>query len=96
MTTKSEEANEKTSSNAEPVSIKFLCFDFSHLSRNFQFLILTFLTFVFYILYGYMAELMYKLPGFGDHPWFLTLVQFSFYTFFAYIETRARNKTERT
>jgi len=96
MASKPDVPNVKSTANSEPVTIKFLCFDFSHLSRNYQFLILSFLTFFFYILYGYMIELMYKLPGFSDHPWFLTLWQFSFYTIFAYIETRARRKIERT
>lgn len=76
-------------------SIDILCFDISRLSRTWQFLILTFTTFTFYLLYGYIQELLYKLPRFGDYAWYLTLVQFFFYTCFGSIEMHIRNDLKR-
>jgi adenosine 3'-phospho 5'-phosphosulfate transporter B3 len=75
--------------------IDFLCFDLGTLSRTRQFISLTTLTFVFFVLYGYLYELLFRLPGFGDFSWFLCLVQFSFYTLFAFIESVVRNERQR-
>jgi adenosine 3'-phospho 5'-phosphosulfate transporter B3 len=77
----------------EPINI--LCFDISKLSRTWQFLILTFATFVFYLLYGYVQELMYKLEDFNKYAWYLTLVQFLFYTLFGFTESKIRNDFNR-
>ena len=81
------------SGNLEPINI--LCFNIAKLSRTWQFLILTFATFAFYLLYGYVQELMYKLPGFNNYAWYLTLVQFLFYTIFGSVESKIRNELKR-
>lgn len=75
--------------------IYLLWFDLTNLTRTYQFLILSSATFVFYLLYGYMQELMYKLPKFGEFPLYLTLIQFFFYSSFGYIENKVRNRSER-
>jgi hypothetical protein len=81
------------SGNTEAINI--LCFDISKLKRSWQFIILTTATFVFYLLYGYIQELMYKLPKFNQFSWYLTLVQFFLYTVFGAIETSVRRETKR-
>ncbi|XP_070195656.1 adenosine 3'-phospho 5'-phosphosulfate transporter 2-like isoform X2 [Littorina saxatilis] len=80
----------KTSShNANRVSnhgVHMLCFDLHHLSRTWQFVILTIATFAFYLVYGYMQELIFRLEGFKPFGWYLTLLQFAFYSVFAFGE----------
>lgn len=75
--------------------IDFLCFDLAQFNRTLQFLILTGLTFIFFLLYGFLQELIYELPGFEEFPWYLTLVQFFLYACFAYTERRIRNDHPR-
>lgn len=85
----------KNKQQDQPANIQLLCFDLNNCKRSTQFLLLTAATFLFYLLYGYMQELMYKLEGFGKYAWYLTLIQFLFYTCFGYVETRIRNNLER-
>ncbi|KAK7501100.1 hypothetical protein BaRGS_00007585 [Batillaria attramentaria] len=68
---------EQDSSTQQPVPL--LCFDLSHLSRAWQFVVLTLATFAFYLVYGYMQELIFRLEGFKPFGWYLTLVQFGCY-----------------
>lgn len=75
--------------------IDFLWFDLSHHGQSTQFVLLTTLTFVFFLLYGFLQELIYELEGFEQFPWFLTLVQFFLYGCFASIERKVRNDTHR-
>ena len=86
-------SNSTANSMKEPINI--LCFDISRLKRTWQFLILTFATFGFYLLYGYVQELMYKLEGFNKYAWYLTLVQFLLYTIFGLTESKSRNDFNR-
>ncbi len=85
--------NENSAQNHATINI--FCFDISNSSKSLQFVILTSLTFVFFLLYGYLQELLYQLPGFSDFSWFLTLVQFFFYSCFAIIESVVRNDLQR-
>ena len=85
--------NENSSANHATINI--FCFDISSSSKTVQFLILTSLTFAFFLLYGYLQELLYQLPGFSNYSWFLTLVQFFFYSCFAIIESVVRNDLKR-
>lgn len=78
-----------------PDAIDFLCFDLARLTRPLQFITLTIITFIFFLLYGYMQELLYQLPGFENYSWYLTLIQFFFYSCFAYIEAFIRNDLKR-
>ena len=90
---------EKTSTNHNARSsdprMDFLCFNLSVFPRNTQFVLLVTITFVFFLLYGYMQELMYKLPGFSDFPWYLTLVQFFMYAVFAMAESKIRQEKRK-
>lgn len=79
----------------KPDDIDFLCFNLAKLQRSYQFVILTALTFVFFLLYGFLLELIYKLPGFSEHSTFLTLVQFFLYTCFSFTERNIRNDLVR-
>ncbi|XP_005098299.1 adenosine 3'-phospho 5'-phosphosulfate transporter 2 [Aplysia californica] len=71
------------------------CFDLTYLSRSSQFLILTFLTFAFYLVYGYMQELMFRLEGFKPFGWYLTLIQFAYYTCFGVAELQLKEDKTR-
>ncbi|XP_068201450.1 adenosine 3'-phospho 5'-phosphosulfate transporter 2 isoform X2 [Palaemon carinicauda] len=51
-----------------------------------QFLVLSSLVFVFYLIYGYVLELIFTLEGMRPHGWYLTLVQFAYYAAFAAIQ----------
>ena len=73
----------------------FLCFDLSIFSRTTQFVLLTSITFFFFLVYGFLQELLYKLPGFSDFSWFLTLVQFFLYSCFAFAESVVRKDLVR-
>lgn len=75
--------------------IDFLWFDLSHYGQSTQFVLLTTLTFVFFLLYGFLQELIYELEGFERFPWFLTLVQFFLYACFASVERKVRNDIHR-
>lgn len=61
--------------------------DMSYLPRGGQFIVCIGGVFLFYLLYGYYQELIFSIPGFKLHGWYLTLVQFAFYTLFAAVET---------
>ncbi len=76
-------------------SIDFLCFDLARLPRSILFIFLTIITFVFFLVYGYMQELLYQLPGFENYSWYLTLVQFLLYSCFAFLESYIRNDRKR-
>jgi adenosine 3'-phospho 5'-phosphosulfate transporter B3 len=75
--------------------IDFLCFDLSVFSRSGLFIVLTTITFAFFLIYGYLQELLFQLPGFDQFSWFLTLVQFFFYALFAFGESVMRNERQR-
>lgn len=81
----------------EPLQPKnnILCFDISKYGKTLQFVLCTCAVFVFFLLYGYMQELIFTIEGFQPYGWFLTLVQFGFYSIFGFIETRIRRLTAR-
>uniref|UniRef100_A0A8D8EZT4 Adenosine 3'-phospho 5'-phosphosulfate transporter 2 n=1 Tax=Culex pipiens TaxID=7175 RepID=A0A8D8EZT4_CULPI len=66
--------------------VKILFFDLTYYNTTTQFLLCCAGVFVLYLLYGYMQELIFTLDGFKPYGWFLTLVQFAYYTGFGYIE----------
>ncbi|XP_044269597.1 adenosine 3'-phospho 5'-phosphosulfate transporter 2 [Tribolium madens] len=84
--------------NPEPDTpkISILCLDITHFSQPIQFFICSGAVFVFFILYGYMQELIFTIDGFQPFGWYLTLVQFGFYSVFGLVETRIRNITSRS
>ncbi|CAG5115130.1 unnamed protein product [Candidula unifasciata] len=75
--------------------LKLWCFDLSYMSRSWQFMTLTALTFAFYLIYGYMQELIFKLEGFQPFGWYLTLVQFAYYTVFGVAELQLKEDKKR-
>ena len=62
--------------------VNVLCFDLVYFTRPAQFIILSTGVFFFYLLYGYYQELIFSLPGFTGYGWYLTLIQFGYYTVF--------------
>lgn len=66
--------------------VKILFFDLTYYNTTTQFLLCCAGVFVLYLLYGYMQELIFTLDGFKPYGWFLTLVQFAYYTVFGYVE----------
>lgn len=68
------------------IETKILCFNISRFSSTTQFLICCVMVFLFYLIYGYMQELIFTLDGFQPYGWYLTLVQFGYYTIFGFIE----------
>ncbi|XP_049860628.1 adenosine 3'-phospho 5'-phosphosulfate transporter 2 [Schistocerca gregaria] len=75
--------------------IKVLCFDISTLSQIRQVVICSVGVFGFYLLYGYLQELIFTLDGFKPYGWYLTLVQFAYYTVFGFVETSVKNVTRK-
>lgn len=71
--------------------ISILGFDLNKFSAQTQFIICCIGVFILYILYGYFQELIFSLDGFKPYGWFLTLIQFGYYTIFGYFESRIQN-----
>ena len=67
--------------------VDFLCFDLVYFTRPAQFIILSAGVFFFYLLYGYYQELIFSLPGFTGYGWYLTLIQFGYYTVFGKVSS---------
>lgn len=72
-----------------------LCLDITDFSATAQFLLCSTAVFVFYLLYGYMQELIFTMQDFKPYGWYLTVVQFGYYTVFGLIETRIRGINKR-
>lgn len=51
--------------------------------------------FFFYLIYGYMQELIFRLKGFKPFGWYLTLIQFACYTVFGTLDSRLQKDTVR-
>jgi len=73
--------------------VNVMCFDLVYFTRPAQFLILSSAIFFFYLLYGYLQELIFSLPGFSSYGWYLTLIQFGYYTIFGKIEMTMRKES---
>lgn len=83
--------NSNTSSgkpSTNPNEVRILCIDLTHYNATTQFLVCCAGVFFFYLLYGYLQELIFTLDGFKPYGWFLTLVQFAYYTGFGFFERR--------
>lgn len=79
-------------SSAKP-TIRILCFDLTRYTQTSQFLCCCAGVFFFFLLYGYLQELIFTLDGFRPYGWFLTLVQFAYYTGFGYAERKLQSVT---
>ncbi|XP_065062525.1 adenosine 3'-phospho 5'-phosphosulfate transporter 2-like isoform X1 [Rhopilema esculentum] len=66
--------------------------DFTKSSDVFKFCICSTGVFGFYLIYGYMQELIFSLPGFKPFGWYLTLVQFACYSFTGTLEVLISKK----
>lgn len=75
--------------------VHVLCFDVSKFHQSTQFLIISVAIFVFFVLYGYMQELIFTLEGFKPFGWYLTLMQFAYYTIFGMLEKVAKREGSR-
>lgn len=53
------------------------------------------LQFALFLVYGYLQELIFTLEGFKPYGWFLTLIQFFYYTVFGFIERLSRHIPRR-
>lgn len=81
-----------THKNEKPTSsLKVLCFTFNNLSPKSEFLVCCCLVFVFYLIFGYFAELIFSFDGVSG--WYITLVQFGFYAFFGLFENVGRERS---
>lgn len=79
------------SSSDPDIRLKIFCFDITQLSKRAQFFFCCLGVFLLYIIYGYLQELIFTLDGFKPYGWFLTLIQFGYYTVFGFIERRVTN-----
>ncbi|XP_033072069.1 adenosine 3'-phospho 5'-phosphosulfate transporter 2 isoform X5 [Trachypithecus francoisi] len=66
--------------------IVVLGMNLSKFNKLTQFFICVAGVFVFYLIYGYLQELIFSVEGFKSYGWYLTLVQFAFYSIFGLIE----------
>lgn len=87
--------SEKQQKNGNNVEIKIFCLDLTFYNSTTQFLLCCFGVFFFFLLYGYMQELIFTLEGFKPYGWFLTLIQFAYYTFFGFFERKFEGTTSK-
>ncbi|XP_061777898.1 adenosine 3'-phospho 5'-phosphosulfate transporter 2 isoform X2 [Nerophis ophidion] len=66
--------------------LKVLGINLSSFSTPTQFFICVAGVFVFYLVYGYLQELIFAVEGFKPFGWYLTLIQFGFYSMFGLVE----------
>lgn len=64
-------------------------------SKTTQFFFCVAGIFFFYLIYGYMQELIFRLKGFKPFGWYLTLIQFACYTVFGTLDSRLQKDTVR-
>lgn len=69
-----------------PVTV--LGFNITHWPKLAQFMALCLAVFVFYLAYGYMQELIFRLPGMQPFGWYLTLIQFVVYSGLSVVELK--------
>ncbi|KAJ1529929.1 hypothetical protein ONE63_006657 [Megalurothrips usitatus] len=87
----------KTSDGADQSgnNLKILWVDISNLSPINQFLVCCLSVFIFYLLYGYLQELLFTLDSLKSCGWYLTLIQFGYYSVFGVVEMKLRGIRER-
>lgn len=85
-------AKVKPSPELHPTNeLKIYCCDLNQYNTQSQFFICCAGIFVLYLIYGYFQELIFSLEGFKPYGWYLTLVQFGYYTIFGYFEQKIQN-----
>uniref|UniRef100_UPI00398EE638 adenosine 3'-phospho 5'-phosphosulfate transporter 2 isoform X2 n=1 Tax=Pristiophorus japonicus TaxID=55135 RepID=UPI00398EE638 len=75
--------------------LRVIGFNLTDFSRTAQFLICVAGVFIFYLVYGYLQELIFSLEGFKPYGWYLTLVQFAFYSMFGLVELQLTQDKRR-
>ncbi|XP_040288845.1 adenosine 3'-phospho 5'-phosphosulfate transporter 2 isoform X1 [Bufo bufo] len=75
--------------------IKVLGINLSQFQKPVQFFICVTGVFVFYLIYGYLQELIFSIEGFKPFGWYLTLVQFGFYSMFGLVELQLTQDKRR-
>lgn len=81
-----------THKNERPPShLKIFCFAVENLDPKTEFIVCCGLVYLFFLIYGYLAELIFTLEGVSG--WFITLVQFFFYAIFGLIENAGRTRS---
>lgn len=83
------------SNKPSKVKIEVLYCDLTEYSDKAQFLICSAAVFVLYVIYGYLQELIFTIEGFKPYGWYLTLVQFGFYSIFGYADRFAKRTRVR-
>ncbi|CAL4158921.1 unnamed protein product [Meganyctiphanes norvegica] len=73
-------------SKSDQKVVMLLGITLSSFSPTVAFLICSAAVFLFYLMYGYVLELIFTLDGMRPHGWYLTLIQFAYYSFFALIQ----------
>jgi len=85
-----EEGHSSTShfsgSRKSMIPFSILGHDLSYLPDGLKFIICSTGVFLFFLIYGYMQELIFSLPGFRPFGWYLTLIQFGCYAFTGTLE----------
>ncbi|KAG8237805.1 hypothetical protein J437_LFUL002413 [Ladona fulva] len=92
---KGSEKGEENILKQEKSETKLLWFSISEYSSYAQFLLCCSAVFVFYLMYGYLQELIFTLEGFKPYGWYLTLVQFAYYSAFGWTERKLQHSSER-
>ncbi|EDV26218.1 uncharacterized protein TRIADDRAFT_24343 [Trichoplax adhaerens] len=78
-----------------PVSISLFGFSIDSWSTSSQFMAMSSGVLACYLIYGYIQERMFLIKGFKQYGWYLTLVQFGYYTIFGAIEMQLKNPIAR-
>ncbi|KAG9347836.1 hypothetical protein JZ751_003852 [Albula glossodonta] len=75
--------------------LRVLGINLSNFNTPTQFFICVSGVFVFYLIYGYLQELIFSVEGFKPFGWYLTLVQFGFYSMFGLVELQLTQDKRR-
>ncbi|XP_069469586.1 adenosine 3'-phospho 5'-phosphosulfate transporter 2 isoform X2 [Ambystoma mexicanum] len=75
--------------------VRVIGINLSNFQKPMQFFICVTGVFVFYLIYGYLQELIFSVDGFKPFGWYLTLVQFGFYSIFGLIELQLTHDKRR-
>lgn len=79
----------------ELLEFRILCLNLRHVPVCLQFPLCCTAVFFFFLAYGYCQELIFTVEGFKPFGWYLTLVQFAFYTLFGMVEYRMKEDRRR-
>ncbi|XP_034249339.1 adenosine 3'-phospho 5'-phosphosulfate transporter 2 [Thrips palmi] len=72
-------------------NLQILWIDISTFRPINQFLLCCLAVFIFYLLYGYLQELLFTLESLKSCGWYLTLIQFGYYSVFGIVEMKLRD-----